>query len=328
MNYNSLRFTYTKQLLSSLITRTGTRVGKQYKPHNESDWSVNTRYVYGAYGELLAQYSGATPQYWNILAGGESLGRTLAGRVVRGQERAYYLKDHLGSVRVTVTEDGSVLEQEGGLGIYHAGARLYDPEVPRFYGVDAMRSAMPSWNAYHYTFNNPVRYVDPDGNCPQPANTDGTICVSLFIQKESVLGLKGDGRDFSSNYEPEKSRFFVHIDIENQTAAIEVNETCTTGGRCEPASPKNEIGVSFGEDGEITLFFDAKNSVLPGPAINGEIQFTPDGKGGFNTSGNRDAFPSAEAYLWKEGQPTMLFESQEKTPLHLFPFMPKDRFKK
>jgi len=44
-----------------IYDHTGTRVGKQYKPHNETDWSVNTRYVYGAYGELLAQYSGAEP---------------------------------------------------------------------------------------------------------------------------------------------------------------------------------------------------------------------------------------------------------------------------
>jgi hypothetical protein len=34
----------------------------------------------------------------HILADGETLGRTHAGRVVPGQERAYYLKDHLGSV--------------------------------------------------------------------------------------------------------------------------------------------------------------------------------------------------------------------------------------
>jgi|GEM_PF-4263089 len=53
----------------------------------------------------------------NILAGGKTVGCVQAGREKRGQERAYYLKDHtsttlrtgLGSVRVTVTEDGSVL---------------------------------------------------------------------------------------------------------------------------------------------------------------------------------------------------------------------------
>ena len=40
------------------------------------------------------------------------------------------------------------LRQEGGLGIYHAQARMYDPVTGRFWGVDAMRS---------------VKYVDSDG---------------------------------------------------------------------------------------------------------------------------------------------------------------------
>jgi len=44
---------------------------------------------------------------------------------------------------------------------------MYDPETGRFLGVDVMRSEMPGWNTYHYTFNNPVRYVDPDGNSPE-----------------------------------------------------------------------------------------------------------------------------------------------------------------
>jgi len=47
----------------------GKRIGKQYKPVNQTNWSVNTRYVYGAYGELLAQYRGLSLSYWNISAG-------------------------------------------------------------------------------------------------------------------------------------------------------------------------------------------------------------------------------------------------------------------
>jgi RHS repeat-associated protein len=69
---------------------------------------------------------------------------------------------------------GHLIESEGNLGLYHAQARNtcpptggYDPEVPRFYGVDAMRGDMPGWNQYYYTFNNPVRFVDPDGNMPR-----------------------------------------------------------------------------------------------------------------------------------------------------------------
>lgn len=59
---------------------------------------------------------------------------------------------------------GHFLEQEGGLGIYHAGARMYDPEVPRFYGVDAMRGKYPWLSSYVYAANNPLIFIDPDGN--------------------------------------------------------------------------------------------------------------------------------------------------------------------
>jgi RHS repeat-associated protein len=59
---------------------------------------------------------------------------------------------------------GHFLEQEGGLGIYHAQARMYDPETGRFWGVDAMRVKYPGISSYVYVANNPVIYVDPDGN--------------------------------------------------------------------------------------------------------------------------------------------------------------------
>jgi hypothetical protein len=83
----------------------------------------------------------------------------------------------------------------------------------------------------------------------------------------------------------------------------------------------------FDDGGGFTVSVTAKNSVRPGPAINGSFTFTPDGRGGFATSGNRDAFPSAEAYLWRGGQPTTLFQRGEKTPFHLLPFMRNDRWR-
>ncbi len=44
---------------------------------------------------------------------------------------------------------GHFLEQEDYLDIYPAGARMYDPAIGRFLGVDAMRSEMPGWNTYY-----------------------------------------------------------------------------------------------------------------------------------------------------------------------------------
>ena len=35
-----------------------------------------------------------------------------------------------------------------------------------YLSVDPLASDMPGWNPYHYTFNNPLRYTDPDGRSP------------------------------------------------------------------------------------------------------------------------------------------------------------------
>ncbi len=61
--------------------------------------------------------------------------------------------------------------QEGSLGLYHAQARApvrssggYDPVTGRFLGIDAMRGMYPGISSYLYVANNPVIYMDPDGN--------------------------------------------------------------------------------------------------------------------------------------------------------------------
>jgi RHS repeat-associated protein len=53
------------------------------------------------------------------------------------------------------------------IGLSYFGSRWYDPQAGRFTSIDPMPvipSDFKSFNRYAYGFNNPYKYVDPDGN--------------------------------------------------------------------------------------------------------------------------------------------------------------------
>lgn len=61
-------------------------------------------------------------------------------------------------------------------GLDYFGARYFSAAQGRFTspdpnGTGASLFDPQSWNAYSYTLNNPLRYVDPDGDVPIPAIT-------------------------------------------------------------------------------------------------------------------------------------------------------------
>ena len=66
-------------------------------------------------------------------------------------------------------------ERDAESGLDYFGARYYHSVAGRFLSVDpVLDSADPtnpqSWNRYAYTFNNPLKYVDPDGREVRVAN--------------------------------------------------------------------------------------------------------------------------------------------------------------
>jgi RHS repeat-associated protein len=151
-----------------------------------------------------------------------------------------------------------------GLELYDFQARNYDQQLGRFWGGDKRADKLVSWSPYTYCLNNPLVFVDPDGEYPIYIITRSYAPFKTF--GPSFASFKGDNRghtlDKGATYRTLAS--ITHDTETRKTSATGGHSTSTASDGSKSAVSETTIKNRKPDGDKIDVHSYGNNAAQPG----------------------------------------------------------------
>lgn len=161
---------------------------------------------------------------------------------------------------------------------YDFGERMQDPRVGRWLSLDPKAVDLASWSPYHFGLNNPIIFIDPDGQFPY------TFHVRSFAPPNAFKGsgFHDDGRGFSTSTNVTsriKQNFTIDPTARTYSGGkptsdptywngINMGTATDRGGISNPEFSTNSVGSAMAS---VSAAFEGSNPAFHGTAPDIEV---------------------------------------------------------